>query len=202
MALRWDGWGPWLVVGALVACDATITGEPIRDGKAASEGSGEGGAGGSLEGPGRGGGSGAEAPTGATIMTAEEAASWCESYVLYRYPFADGNPPQTSHYEQAGVVHGYGCLTCYDGPWGGRVDLVQPTVADCVRNILHAPCSASVEALDRCVDGLIEGNLTGSASCPMPGTCEDFAAADCDNVVVMNASYEGSGGADCAFEVE
>jgi hypothetical protein len=135
------------------------------------------------------------------MMSPEDAEAWCEWYVLEAYPNADINGPPMPQGETSGKIGGYEKLYCYEAPWGGAC-LLRPTVEDCVRNILHRPCQATVAALTQCVEGMIAGNQAG-ADCPLPGTCDAFAAYGCDHTVVSKlVAGDGGGDVGCALHVE
>jgi hypothetical protein len=183
----------WMTFATLLAAAgacSTVIGEPIGSGTLKSEG--HSGAGGS-------GGSGSDVTP---MMSPEEAEEWCEWYVFSAYPLSDIDPPPTPQKEENGLIRGYAALYCYDAPFQGAC-LMRPTVEDCVRNILHASCEATVEQLTTCVEGMIEGNLTG-VGCPLAGTCDAFAqAANCEHTVVsVFEESSGGSGPGCALHVE
>jgi hypothetical protein len=174
---------------AATAC-ATVVGEPI--GQGASQ---------SAEGDSGGGGTGGGPPV-TPIMNEKDAQTWCDWYVFTAYPNADINLPPSPQAEHDGLITGYEALYCYKEPWPGGACLTRPTVADCVRNILHASCQASVADLDACVAGMIDGNEAGTG-CPLSGACDAFAAAGCAHTVVSEfETSTGGGGPGCALHVE
>lgn len=126
-------------------------------------------------------------------MTTTEARAWCDRYVNVRYPSASGSPPTRPmddpfHNPVNGYVVGYAASYCWQlEPGGGCA--VQPTVDDCVTNLLHAPCEATVGDLDDCVDSYFLTN-TGSVvqQCTVVGQgCGPFkAAAHCSETVIMS----------------
>ncbi len=185
-----------VAAAVLAACDATTVGEPIGEERSRSEGTGA-----ADQGEGSTGSSGVEG----TIMNEADAAAWCQTYVYERHPYAATEPaPGPGVLSEFGKLIGYDAVACDDGPTWRHV-LWRPSVENCVRNILHAPCAASVAALDQCVDGVIAGwsarQLAPEAPCPSAGSCDAFLAASCDDVVV-HEDGEGEGGNFGGFEVE
>ena len=127
-------------------------------------------------------------------MTLEEARAWCSRYVSERYPLATQNPPperppvdfQGPRYPE--YIEGYACSACYRFVPGGLYAM-QPTVDDCVTNLCHAPCEATITALDDCVDTFFDGATFCSAT--VGGGCDPFlSAAHCAETVIHEVALQ------------
>jgi hypothetical protein len=124
-------------------------------------------------------------------MTADEARAWCERYVGERYPLATQNPPperpridlQGPSYPD--YIEGYAGSQC-DAFVPGGLCALQPTVDDCVLNLRHAPCEATIAALDDCVDTFFSWGAGGWCATPVGAGCGPFlGAAHCEETVIM-----------------
>lgn len=131
-------------------------------------------------------------------MTQADAEAWCQSYVFQRYPLASMNPPPVRANQDGpfadnlpDYVGGYAATYCWMlVPNGGC--LTRPTVVDCVANLLHAPCEATLTALDDCVDSFFDlQNQCG----PIGQGCAPFTqASHCDETVIMSIPEQPDGG--------
>lgn len=193
-AARWAG----VVAFAALAAGCAVTVEPIGspDGTAGSSGLTGGAA--------ATGGAATCAPpepttstrTGAERqvrdMTVEEATAWCETYVTQRYPNNHYEPPASPElgFQYPTYIQGYGSTWCWDlVPGGGCV--TQPRIDDCVTNLLHAPCEATIVALDDCVDSFFNYDDPAPTCNPVGGGCAPFVSAPhCGETVIMTLSLQ------------
>lgn len=118
-------------------------------------------------------------------MSVPEARAWCETYVTKRYPHDHYEPERPEylgdHYPE--YIHSYAGMYCWELVPGGGC-LVQPTIDDCVANLLHAPCEGTIAALDDCVDSFFHPTLQCAA---VGGGCTPFTSAPhCEETVIMS----------------
>ena len=134
-------------------------------------------------------------------LSVAEAQAWCESYVSEKHPHADAEPDPVRFDQEMGLfenklpdyVGGYGARCCES--FGFRC-FTHPSVADCVANLLHAPCEATLSAFDACIDSLALLKITGDpavpdACVPVGSACADFGAAPhCEETVAMTMALQ------------
>jgi hypothetical protein len=197
----------WIVVaivaagGSFAACDARMhvldAAEQVALGAGGTRGTGGQGAGGS-EGV---GGAGCDvADDGGTRtgdarevrdLTHDEAMAWCNTYLVDLSQEFGPPPYQNTPSIFPGYVVG-GDTLC----WNVDVCIVPPTLEDCVQNLLHAPCEATIAQLNQCV-----ANFFGDFNEQTCGAgCEAFMKAPhCSETIVSKIGppvADGAGGAD------
>lgn len=127
-----------------------------------------------------------------------EAQNWCAVYVNLRYPLAMLNTPPTRPSTDpfqnpiAGYIVGYAASYCWHLEAGGGC-VTQPTVDDCVTNLLHAPCEATVHELDDCVDSFFlttPGEVLRQCTVVGQGCAPFKAAAHCKETVIMSLANQ------------
>jgi hypothetical protein len=126
-------------------------------------------------------------------MTATEAEAWCSNYVNVVYQNGSGDPPtgpgEYPGYYYPAYVESYATTWCQELiPGGGCV--TQPSLADCVTNLLHAPCEATITSMNDCVASFF--NSVGDARCvPVGAGCTAFSATPhCEQTVIMTLSLQ------------
>ena len=184
----WSGIGIGFIV-VLAGCDDRM--EVIEGGQRLGGDAGGSGGAGSCAADGAGG-SRTGADRQVRDMTPEEAEAWCESYVNERYPLTTPSPAPPDLPESQGYVAGYGCVLCWDTPGGAC--MMQPSVTDCVANLMHAPCEGTIAALDQCVDTFLGEHKAGACT-TVDQTCAPFRQAPhCMETVITPCGSPGGDG--------
>lgn len=125
-------------------------------------------------------------------MTAEEARAWCETYVTQRYPtpHAEPSPPYDRGPHYPAYSDGYAATYCWKLVPGGAC-ITQPTIDDCVTNVMHAPCEATIASLDDCVDSFFNYDGPEDTCNPVGSGCAAFEGAPhCAETVIMSWSLQ------------
>jgi hypothetical protein len=193
----------WIVVaivaagGSFAACDARMhvldAAEQVALGAGGTGGQGAGGS----EGV---GGAGCDvADDGGTRtgdarevrdMTPDEATQWCNNFFLALSPFVP-SPGVDIPSMFPGYVDGQGA-PC----WSNETCIFNPSLDDCVTNLLHAPCEATIVSLNTCVSSMIGDNFV-NPNCA--AGCEAFIhAPHCSETIVSKVGPpipNGGGGA-------
>jgi hypothetical protein len=183
--------GGALACGAFAACDAPMhvidTSERVEatGGGGASHGSG--GAGGGCDVPSDGGARTGDARE-VRDMTHAEATAWCNNYISNIY--TGGRAPDMQSIFPGYVENGQTNCESVDAC------VVASTLDDCVKNLLHAPCEATISQLNTCVASMLDNDdACGSACGPF------MNAPHCSETVVSKAGPPipggGGGGLEC-----
>jgi hypothetical protein len=126
-------------------------------------------------------------------MTHDEAVAWCNNYLLQLSQFF-GGPYNDMESIFAGYVVG-GVGYC----WAVDACIVVPSVDNCVKNLLHAPCEARITELNTCLANLgLDDNFADQSTCG--AGCETFMRTPhCSETVISKIGppvADGAGGAD------
>jgi hypothetical protein len=148
--------------------------------------------------------SGIDAGTTIAQLTDEQANQVCEFVTAsFPYPDMEAIPPQSGGQVEVvapGYVNG-GAFGCVDT--SPQLLWVYLSQSDCVANLRHSACEATLSSLEQCVEylgdtqGLQGGN--GSGWCTAAHSmCAAFEGASGCDQTVFQASIEGDGGGACA----
>jgi hypothetical protein len=121
-------------------------------------------------------------------MTHDEAVAWCQNYIDNIYAArADGSLPGTQSTFPGYVVGSVAYCRAVDGC------VVGAGVEDCVANLLHAPCEATIVQLNACLPNFLMDDGCGAG-------CYDFMSAPhCSETVISRIGppvTDGAGGGD------
>lgn len=121
-------------------------------------------------------------------MSHAEATTWCQNYIDNIYAArADGSAPGTQSIFPGYVLGSVGYC------WNVNSCFVGAGVEDCVANLLHAPCEATIVQLNTCIASVVSETNCGAE-------CDAFLhAAYCSETVISEVGppvADGAGGGD------
>lgn len=106
------------------------------------------------------------------------------------YPMAWAKPPQVSQggIISTGYVDGATWATTMVPTVGGQFAWPLLDVNDCVRNLVHAPCAATVGTLEGCVQGLVSAYPNARAVASTAPCTTFYETSDCQETVFQTVA--------------